>query len=68
MNIAVLFDNASSVMTVISFLTFIGILWWTFIRHKDQDFANAAHLPFADDDAVASSSAASGKQQEQGHV
>ena len=68
MNIAVLFDNASSVMTVISFLTFVGILWWTFIRHKDQDFANAAHLPFADDDAVTDTAPATGIQQEQHHV
>ena len=66
MNIAVLFDNASSAMTVISFLTFIGILWWTFIRHKDRDFAAAAQLPFADDDALAG--AASEPQQEQRHV
>ena len=66
MNIAVLFDNASSAMTVISFLTFAGILWWTFIRHKDRDFAAAAQLPFADDDAVATPAA--DLQQEQRHV
>ena len=46
-----LFDSASSVMTVVSFLTFIGILWWTFISHRNSDFDAAAHLPFADDDA-----------------
>ena len=66
MNIAVLFDKVSSAMTVISFLTFVGILWWTFIRHKDRDFAAAAQLPFADDDAVAAP--ASGTRQEQSHV
>jgi cytochrome c oxidase cbb3-type subunit 4 len=66
MNIAVLFDKVSSAMTVISFLTFIGILWWTFIRHKDRDFAAAAQLPFADDDAVAAP--APGTRQEQSHV
>ena len=65
MNIAALFDSASSAMTVVSFLTFVGIIWWTFIRHKDRDFAAAAQLPFADDDAVAAPSA--GKQ-EQRHV
>ena len=66
MNIAALFDHASSAMTVISFLTFVGILWWTFIRHKDRDFAAAAQLPFADDDAVATQ--APDNQQEQRHV
>jgi cytochrome c oxidase cbb3-type subunit 4 len=65
MNIAALFDQVSSAMTVISFLTFVGILWWTFVRHKDRDFAAAAQLPFADDDAVAT---ASDMLQEQRHV
>jgi cytochrome c oxidase cbb3-type subunit 4 len=44
-----LFDRASSVMTVISFITFAGILWWAFVRNKEADFAAAAQLPFADD-------------------
>jgi len=44
-----LFDDASRIMTVISFATFTGILAWTFLR-KERDFANAAELPFADDD------------------
>ena len=55
MNILDIFDKASSAMTVVSFLTFIGILWWTFIRHKGHDFDAAAQLPFADDDTVDSS-------------
>jgi cytochrome c oxidase cbb3-type subunit 4 len=44
-----LFDDASRVMTVISFATFTGILAWTFLR-KEKDFAQAAGLPFADAD------------------
>lgn len=44
-----LFDRASSVMTVISFITFAGILWWTFISNKEADFAKAAQLPFEDE-------------------
>ena len=47
-----LFDSASSVMTVVSLITFIGILWWTFISRRSSDFDAAARLPFADDDAV----------------
>jgi cytochrome c oxidase cbb3-type subunit IV len=46
-----LFDNASSVMTVLSFLTFVGIILWTFVAHSNDDFAQAAALPFADDAA-----------------
>lgn len=44
-----LFNDASSVMTVISFVTFIGILWWTFSKRRSADFDQAAMLPFADD-------------------
>jgi cytochrome c oxidase cbb3-type subunit IV len=51
MTIDSLFNDASSVMTVVSLATFIGIVWWTFIRHRSADFDAAAQLPFADDDA-----------------
>ncbi|MES2126730.1 MAG: cbb3-type cytochrome c oxidase subunit 3 [Pseudomonadota bacterium] len=50
MAIDLLLDNASSTMTVISFITFAGILWWTFSRRRQNDFAEAAQLPFADDE------------------
>jgi cytochrome c oxidase cbb3-type subunit 4 len=53
MGIEKLFDSASSIMTVVSFVTFIGILWWTFITHSNSDFDAAAQLPFADDEADA---------------
>ena len=44
-----IFTGASVAMTVISLLTFIGILWWTFGIKRSSDFDEAAHLPFADD-------------------
>ncbi len=53
MGIENLFERASSIMTVISFVTFVGILWWAFISCRSSDFESAAQLPFADDDAVA---------------
>ncbi len=46
-----IFDNASSIMTLVSFLTFVGILVWTFALRKNADFATQAALPFADEDA-----------------
>jgi cytochrome c oxidase cbb3-type subunit IV len=49
MTIEHLFDNASSVMTVLSFITFIGIVWWAYARHRAADFDSAARLPFADE-------------------
>ena len=51
MNIQDIFDHASSAMTVVSFITFVGILWWTFVHHKRADFDNAAAAVLADDDA-----------------
>jgi cytochrome c oxidase cbb3-type subunit 4 len=44
-----IFDDASRIMTVISFATFAGILAWTYVLRKEKDFAQAAGLPFADD-------------------
>jgi len=41
--------DASSVMTVISLATFVGIVWWTFVTKRKDDFEAAARLPFADD-------------------
>jgi cytochrome c oxidase cbb3-type subunit 4 len=45
-----IFDDASRVMTVVSFVTFMGILAWTYLVRKERDFAATAALPFADDD------------------
>ena len=44
-----IFDDASSVMTVISFTTFLGIVGWTYLLRKRSDFDSAARLPFADE-------------------
>ena len=44
-----IFDNASSVMTVVSFATFLGIVGWTYVLRKGCDFDKAAYLPFADE-------------------
>ncbi|MCW5298787.1 cbb3-type cytochrome oxidase subunit 3 [Herbaspirillum lusitanum] len=41
--------QASSVMTVISLSTFIGILWWSFSARRRDDFAEAERIPFADE-------------------
>ncbi|MGK5077568.1 cbb3-type cytochrome oxidase subunit 3 [Janthinobacterium sp. HLX7-2] len=61
-----LFDSASSVMTVVSFTTFMGILWWTFSR-SNSDFDAAAHLPFADDALDQPAAAAPVPEKERNH-
>lgn len=50
-----LFTDASSIMTAISFLTFLGIVWWTYVHKRPADFEAAANLPFADEDLAAQS-------------
>ena len=49
MAIETIINDAGIVTTVISFITFIGILWWTFAYKNSRDFDAVAYLPFADD-------------------
>jgi cytochrome c oxidase cbb3-type subunit 4 len=49
MSIDTLFDKASAIMTLVSFITFMGIVWWSYIHHRPADFAQQANLPFADE-------------------
>ena len=50
MSIEHIFDSASRVMTVVSFITFAGICAWAWSARKQNDFAQAAQLPFADEE------------------
>ncbi|MBV5299634.1 MAG: cbb3-type cytochrome oxidase subunit 3 [Rhodoferax sp.] len=38
-----------SLATLISFLTFIGIVAWAYARRNNADFEKAANLPFEQD-------------------
>jgi cytochrome c oxidase cbb3-type subunit 4 len=40
------FNDASIVMTVVSLITFLGILAWAYWVKGSRDFEEAAHLPF----------------------
>jgi cytochrome c oxidase cbb3-type subunit 4 len=44
-----IFTEAARLMTVVTTLTFLGIVWWTFSKRRQSDFEAAAWLPFADD-------------------
>ena len=35
--------------TVLSFILFIGIVWWTIDRRKTRRFEEASRLPFLDE-------------------
>lgn len=38
-----------SVATVVSFLTFLCIVWWAWSKQRSTDFSEAANLPFEQD-------------------
>ncbi len=38
-----------SVATVVSFATFLGILWWAYSKRRGSEFSEAANLPFEQD-------------------
>ena len=37
-----------SVITVLAFVSFVGIVWYAYRRRSKSGFAEAAQLPFAD--------------------
>lgn len=49
MNFEQLVFDARALITVLSFLSFVGIVWWTYGAHRGADFDSAADLPFADE-------------------
>ncbi len=42
-------NTLRSIATVVSFLTFIGIIGWAYSRSRASDFSEAANLPFEQD-------------------
>ena len=49
-------NDLRSVVTVISFAVFIGIIVWAWAGRRREDFDDAARLPFADDTPAQASS------------
>ena len=45
-------NDLRSVVTVVSLLTFLGIVWWAYgLKSSKKRFEEAANLPFADEEA-----------------
>ncbi len=45
-------NDLRSVVTVVSLLTFLGIVWWAYgLKSSQKRFEEAANLPFADVEA-----------------
>lgn len=49
MNIESLILDARNVVTVLSFLSFLGIAFWAYSARRKPAFEEAANLPFADE-------------------
>ncbi len=45
-------NDLRSMVTVLTFATFIGIVWWAYSGKRKQSFEEAALLPFTDDEPV----------------
>jgi cytochrome c oxidase cbb3-type subunit 4 len=45
-------NDLRSIVTVVSLLTFLGIVWWVYgVKSNKKRFEEAANLPFADVEA-----------------
>jgi cytochrome c oxidase cbb3-type subunit IV len=49
MTIENILSDARSILTLVSFLTFIGIAWWAYSARRADAFRSAAMLPFNDE-------------------
>lgn len=52
-----------SVLTVVAFVTFLGIVSWAYSRKRQVDFEAAAKLPFVLPDEKGENQTAGGSQQ-----
>ena len=43
-------NTLRSVVTLVSFVTFVGILWWALSKRNQARFDEAARLPFDQED------------------
>ena len=55
-------DDLRVVLTVVSFLVFVGIAVWAFSRRRKSDFDEAARLPFTGKDFDARAESSSNKE------
>ncbi len=46
-------NTLRSLITVLSFVAFLGIVFWAWSARRKSAFEEAAQLPFADDDGTA---------------
>lgn len=42
-------NDLRSIVTVVSLVTFLGIVWWALSKRNQSSFEEAAQLPFKDE-------------------
>jgi cytochrome c oxidase cbb3-type subunit 4 len=42
-----IYSILASIMTVVSFIAFLGIVWWAYSHRRREAFDHAAKAPFA---------------------
>jgi len=42
-------NTLRAIATLVSFVAFIGIVWWAWSKRRSNDFSEAANLPFQQD-------------------
>lgn len=43
-------NDVRTVVTVLTFVAFIGIVWWAYSSRRKKDYEAAARMPLDDDD------------------
>ena len=43
-------DTVRTLMTLLSFAMFVGVIWWAYRARNEDRFRDAANLPFSDDE------------------
>jgi cytochrome c oxidase cbb3-type subunit 4 len=54
-------NDIRAAITLLAFLTFVGIVYWAYHRKSRRGFDEAAQLPFADDTLPADRAGSAGK-------
>lgn len=54
-------NDLRTIVTVLGFLTFLGIVWWAWGRAQHDRFNEAAGLPFTEDEEPNSASRRGGR-------
>ena len=42
-------NDLRSIVTVLTFFSFVGILWWAFSKRRTSAYEEAANIPLEDD-------------------